>query len=196
MSSSSDAKYRKYKNKYLLLKSNMRSYKLHGGDYNSPEVQKFVTESLQPLDANPILQSVSDEKISALYTGILEALKIHPNNNALHLKELVQQLQQADTDFSADFKQFNESVIGSLNANGETVVADQLSQSVYKLQNSMYHLQVKVILYKCSEIQTVVKNIPDPELSKKVASLFGMLNRKIKLFNSVMDEKAKICNGK
>lgn len=192
--------YQKYKNKYLSLKKSYNSFKMSGGDYQTEDVQKFVNEALIPFDDKYDSISVdklrTDAEIEKLYNGIISTAQKYPLHKSKLFSELIQQLRSADKDFTREFNAFNSDVISKLNASEDgKEAASQLTSAIFKLQNSMYHLQVRVILYKCSELQKAVIEETDPELSQQASKLFMLLNNKIKVFNKIMDEKAKICNA-
>lgn len=193
-----DTGYQKYKNKYLSLKKSYNSFKMSGGDYQSADVQKFVNATLVPFNENYESATVNrlrtDEEIEKLYNGIIATARKFPLQKSTLFTELIEQLRAADKEFTKDFNEFNTSVISKLNESQEGKEAStHLTSAIFKLQNSMYHLQVRVILYKCSELQKAIIKEADPELSQQVAKLLLLLNKKIKVFNQVMDEKAKIC---
>ena len=195
-----DTRYQKYKNKYLLLEKSYNSFKMSGGDYQSADVLKFVNATLVPFSENydsVIVDRLrTDKEIEKLYDGIIATAKKFPLQKSTSFTELIEQLRSADKEFTRDFNTFNADIISKLNESSEgKKAATKLTSAIFKLQNSMYHLQVRVILYKCSELQKAIIEEADPELSQQVAKLFLLLNNKIKVFNKVMDEKAKICQS-
>lgn len=190
--------YQKYKNKYLSLKKSYNSFQMSGGNYHLDDVQTFVNQTLVPFDENYKLATVdrlrTDEEIQMLYDGIITTTEKFPKYKSTNIVDLIKQLRDADKEFTSTFETFNTSIISKLNQTPEEQkAATHLTNSIFKLQNSMYHLQVRVILYKCSELQKAIVTEADPELSQQVAKLFLLLNNKIKVFNNIMDEKAKIC---